>query len=254
MQAPSVTNLLLAWERGLDQSPTRRALALLGACLPEAAPDRLADLPVGARDKHLLRLRESLFGDAVAAISQCPNCREGLDVAFSVGDISEPDGGKTGREIMESPTQTHQLQAEGYTIAYRVPTSADLLAITDTPNRVEPQLALLQRCVTGLEQDGIQARVDALPSSVIAAISSEMADADPQAQIELALVCPECSHAWSALFDIAAFLWSEIHAWAHRILQQVHTLARVYGWREADILAMSVQRRQIYLELARSHE
>jgi hypothetical protein len=254
MRAPSAMDLLLAWERGLDQSPTRRALALLGACLPEAAMDKLAGLPIGARDGYLLRLRQSLFGDAVAAVSQCRNCGEGLDVAFSINDISEPNAGKIDPEAIESVTYTHQLQAEGYTLAYRVPTSADLLAITNTADEIEPQLALLQRCVTELEQDGIPVGVNELPDSVIAAISRDMADADPNAEIELALVCSECSHAWPALFDIAAFLWSEIHAWAHRILQDVHTLARAYGWREADILAMSVRRRQIYLELVRSHE
>ena len=79
-----------------------------------------------------------------------------------------------------------------------------------------------------------------------------MADADPQAQIKLALVCPGCSYAWHALFDVAAFLWSEVHAWAKRILYEVHTLARAYGWREADILAMSARRRQIYLDLVGS--
>ena len=74
--------------------------------------------------------------------------------------------------------------------------------------------------------------VDTLPDTVVAAISKDMAEADPQAEIELALACPACGHAWFALFDIAAFLWSEIHAWAQRTLHDVHILARAYGWRE----------------------
>jgi hypothetical protein len=32
-------------------------------------------------------------------------------------------------------------------------------------------------------------------------------------------------------------------------LREVHTLAWAYGWREADILAMSPARRQFYIEL-----
>ena len=37
---------------------------------------------------------------------------------------------------------------------------------------------------------------------------------------------------------------------ALRLLGHVHALARAYGWREADILAMSPARRQVYLDLA----
>ena len=37
---------------------------------------------------------------------------------------------------------------------------------------------------------------------------------------------------------------------ATRLLGEVHTLARAYHWREAEILAMSSRRRQAYLELA----
>jgi hypothetical protein len=51
------------------------------------------------------------------------------------------------------------------------------------------------------------------------------------------------------MFDIGAFLWEEIAAQARRLLREVHTLARAYGWREADILVMSAARRQAYLEM-----
>ena len=252
MRAPSATDLLLAWERGLDQSPTQRALALLGTCSAGITQDRLAALPIGARDTLLLRLRESLFGNSVSAVSQCAKCGEKLDVAFSIDDILDMQAVQMDAGSIEFPLQTHQLRADGYDITYRVPTSADLLAISETPADIVPQAVLLQRCVMDVQLDGESAPVNGLPDYITAAISKEMADADPQAQIELALVCPGCSYAWHALFDVAAFLWSEVHAWAKRILYEVHTLARAYGWREADILAMSARRRQIYLDLVRS--
>ena len=53
----------------------------------------------------------------------------------------------------------------------------------------------------------------------------------------------------SVALDIASFVWSEIHAWAIRLLHDVHALALAYGWREVDILTMSPWRRQAYLEL-----
>src|SRR5437868_5863916 len=49
MRPLSVTELLAAWERGLDVPPTERALTLLAACSTEA-PDALARLSIGRRD------------------------------------------------------------------------------------------------------------------------------------------------------------------------------------------------------------
>jgi hypothetical protein len=37
---------------------------------------------------------------------------------------------------------------------------------------------------------------------------------------------------------------------AMRLVGDVHALARIYGWTEADVLAMSPRRRATYLELA----
>ncbi|MGH8523199.1 MAG: phage baseplate protein, partial [Gammaproteobacteria bacterium] len=74
--------------------------------------------------------------------------------------------------------------------------------------------------------------------------------ADPQSNLQISLTCPACGHCWEALFDIVFFLWAEINHWAERTLRAVHLLARAYGWREADVLAMSPTRRQMYLGMA----
>ena len=76
-----------------------------------------------------------------------------------------------------------------------------------------------------------------------------MHEADPQADTQLSLTCPTCARVWQQAFDIVSYLWAEIGDWARRTLQEVHALATAYGWREADILAMSAQRRQWYLEM-----
>lgn len=220
--------LLQAWERGLGQSPTRRALALLDAAEPGQAP---AQLTIGARDAALLRLRAQLFGDDIAALAHCPACRAPLDIAFRTADVS----------VAHTPVPgPHRLQVDGIDIGYRLPTSDDLLAVAQRDDAAE---ALLLRCV---EADA------PLSPAAVAALTQAIAAADPQACIELALQCPDCGHGWNALFDIVTFLWSEVSALAHRLLRDVHMLARAYGWSEAEILGMSAQRRQCYLELAQS--
>ena len=54
---------------------------------------------------------------------------------------------------------------------------------------------------------------------------------------------------WQAAFDIATYLGRETDNWVAHVLQEVDRLARAYGWREADILAMTATRRRAYLEL-----
>jgi hypothetical protein len=76
-----------------------------------------------------------------------------------------------------------------------------------------------------------------------------MADVDPMAHVEMRLTCPECRAEWMVPFDIASYLWAEVSDRAMRLLRDVNTLARAFGWSEADILALAPRRRQLYLEL-----
>ena len=80
-------------------------------------------------------------------------------------------------------------------------------------------------------------------------LAERLAECDPWAESLLDLICPGVRHEWTVLLDVAVFLWTEIRARAQRLLHDVHTLAMAYGWREADILAMSSRRREAYLEL-----
>jgi hypothetical protein len=239
MHAPGADALLLAWEQGRALSPTRRALVLLGAAMPGTAPGDLAAMPLGARDAALLRLRQALFGDTVAALAACPVCQAQLDVGFDARDLAGE----------APPHDGHRLCAHDAQVDYRLPTSDDVLAAAGSDDAPR---ALLERCVLQARAHGGELAPPDWPAGLAAAVSGAIAEADPLAHIELALQCPSCRHTWNALFDIGAFLWIEVQAMAQRLLRDVHVLARAYGWREADILAMSAWRRQHYLELAQS--
>jgi hypothetical protein len=83
-------------------------------------------------------------------------------------------------------------------------------------------------------------------------VVERIAALDPQADTRIDLSCPDCHHGWSEVFDVVSFFWTEIDAWARRLLRDVNVLARAYGWREHDILAMSTMRRQLYLAMAQA--
>lgn len=237
MGAPTGDALIDAWEQGLGASPTRRALVLLGAAHPGASADELAELTLGQRDVALLELRVALFGDHIEALGTCPACAAELDVSFDVSRLlgSLPPAGTVAREV-----------ATGSSAAtVRPPTSADVLAVLGEGTLESAGARLLERCVT---QTAGAADADAA-AGLLDRAAEEVVAADPAARIELGLACAECGHTWSEVLDVAGFVWREVAAWVRRTLRDVHLLARAYGWREADILALTPRRRAAYLEL-----
>lgn len=241
MYALSASELLDAWERGLDQQPIERALTLLAAARPDLPPEDLARLSIGQRDAQLLALREWLFGPALVSLVNCPNCSERLELNFQVADLRVPQE--------SAPPEKMALSVAGFQVQFRHPNSLDLCAVSLSRDVRAGRKLLLERCLLRAAKDEEAKTVDELPPEVVESVVEEMARADPQADVQVALSCPQCGHAWQAAFDILSFFWSEINVWAARLLREVHTIAGAYGWREADILAMSPWRRQMYLEM-----
>jgi len=248
VRALSAAELLDVWEAGRDQAPVGRALALLAAACPETPPDRLAALSIGRRDAQLMTLRAWTFGSAVAGVASCPACGDRLDFGFDLEEIR-----------VEAPSATEPIvvQAAGWEVRCRLPSSADLLAVAALP-RDGDMLALagpsrrqwlLERCIVAAELDGESRPTGDLPPELLADVVRALGEADAQADVELALTCPGCDHGWSAAFEVASFFWSELGTWAARTLREVHALAMAYGWPESEILALSPRRRQAYLEL-----
>ena len=246
MHAFSATELLSAWECGSSQNPLQRALTMLAVASPGASLDSLASLTIGQRDARLLALRELTFGSKVTGVTECPACGETIELSFNSSDIrrsveamaGSPLPAEDGAHGVTRPTMPPTelaIESNGGEVRFRLPTSADLLAV-NSPEQ------LLERC---LLSGG-----DRLTENLHAAVGERMSGADPMADIHFALNCPSCEHKWDAPFDIVAFLWREISTAAQRLLREVHTLASAYGWTETEILALSPARRWTYLEMA----
>jgi hypothetical protein len=237
---PSAAELLDVWERGNALDPTRRALLLLAAASPDETYEALAQLPIGARNAQLLELRARLFGEALVAVTDCPQCGERLEIEMRASEL----GGET-----HAPAAPLDVRVDGYALRVRLPNSMDLLAVANESQMTIAREKLFERCLVEIQSADPAPAVASLPAFILDAVSEQMAQADPQANLELALTCPNCAHAWQTPLDPIAFLWGEIDAWAQRVLREVHALASAYGWREQEILALSPQRRQIYLEM-----
>jgi hypothetical protein len=236
-------DLLEIWEVGRDRHPVDRALILLGTACPELAWEELTGLSVGARDARLLSVREQVFGPRLDGFAECPRCSEGLQFGVAVADLRVPSAPETEEQPME-------LVTEDFSLRFRLPNSRDLGAAAVSEGPAAARELLVQRCVLQATRNGVPLATDALPPEVVSALAKRISERDPQAEVMLDLLCPACDHGWEASIDILAFLWRELAASSRRLLREVHALAKVYGWREADILSMSALRRRSYIEMA----
>jgi hypothetical protein len=252
MRPLTASHLLQVWEQGMNRPPVQQALLLLAAALPDLSLAVLAELSIGRRDAHLLDLRQQLFGPQLASVVACPVCDQKLEFTCQISDIRM-------QEVAEPP-DTFTWRGQDYEACFRLPNSLDITAVGGEEVRqsqtttAEDEAAhikqqLLARCLISASCGHETVSADELPPTIVEQIVARMAQADPQADVQLALSCAACGHHWSAVFDILAFLWAEITAWAYRTLHEVHRLAAAYSWREADILALSAWRRQYYLNL-----
>jgi hypothetical protein len=222
-------DLLAAWEAGAAGPPVARAVAVAA----RATSERVEEWAIGRRDALLLDVHAAVFGGAIELVTDCPACGEALELTLAVDDVRSPCG-DAGAE--------HELTdgASGIRLVFRLPTSADLLAVAAVDDVADARIALAERCVAPAER---------LPESAVAALATRIAELDPQADIDLALSCGECGHAWTAPLDVADHVWRRLDARARSLVADVGALASAFGWTEGEILALSAERRRLYLDL-----
>jgi hypothetical protein len=246
----SASELLAVWERGYGATPAARGLELLLAAHPDTPPRQLSEASLGWRDRELLALRERTFGPRMTGLADCPACAEPLELPLTVADLLDqaaPDGARGPGQAAEVT-----VTAAGYEVTARLPTTLDLVAVAGLDDGSRAGRVLLERCVLTSSRDGLKVPADQLPEAVADAVAERLAEADPQADARLASTCVACGHGFSVVFDVAVFLWAEVDACAKRLALDVHVLAGAYGWAEADILALSPWRRELYLQAVRA--
>ncbi len=247
MPALNAEHLLAVWEAGAEQPLAQRALLLLSAARPGTGYDAWAQAPLGRRDAELLRLRTELFGPRLVSVVACPNCKDQLQLTFDAADL----GGAPALAAPGAEANVLTLTRPPYTLRFRLPNSADVLAASQSESVEAARALLVRRCLESAEREQKAVTPEELPAEVVDALAAQMAQADPQADLQVDVTCPACGTRWATTLDVAAYLWAEIDRWARRMLRDVHTLASAYGWSETEILALSATRRQAYLDLIR---
>jgi hypothetical protein len=239
MRALSTTEILSVWERGCGQPPVRRAFILLEAVCDEVL--EVPQLTIGRRDELLMALREKTFGPRLNTLATCPRCGDPLETDLDIAALRVVPPAEIKAELL--------LRADGHELRFRPLTSADLAGLSPAHDPAANQLRLLTQCLLSATREGREIPPSELPPNLVSLLAEKMAQADPQAETLLAFRCPACGHEWQGLFDIVSFFWAEITACALRLLREVHVLAAAYGWGEQEIVRLSPQRRNAYLEL-----
>lgn len=235
LSAPAWLDL---WENGQGLTSAQRALAWLRAARLEPG-DEPASWSIADREAQILFLRESAFGAEMEGTADCPGCGERLELRFNTRDILP----RAVTDPVAIVIDTGDCAAH-----FRMPVTGDLAGLSaSTPEIARDEL--LAACFLSGQRGDRTIGFEEVPEAARTAAEEEMARRDPYANIELGLACPACGLAFEQPFDPASFLWTEMEAWARRTLNEVHTLASVYGWTEAEILRLSPTRRQCYLGL-----
>ncbi|MFH8555538.1 hypothetical protein ACH4FE_18250 [Streptomyces celluloflavus] len=250
MTVTGPTELLATWEAGLARQGSGRALLLHRAARPGADTDALLSVPLGERAADLFALRRALFGDRMQVTLDCADAECGAAMEFDL------DAGELGAVRPVVPEGGLRVTEGEWVVEFRLPGAADLTAVateaTAVTDATDARRLLAARCVVSAVRGGrvaTAAEVRRLPDPVLKRFAEAAEAADPGAELTLAIACPECGAATSAELDIAAYLWTELDAWAREVLLDVHLLASAYGWSEPEILALSPRRRRYYLEL-----
>lgn len=239
MIRPVTTEQLLdIWEYAAQQSPAHRALALVQSLSDQA--DDARNWTVGRRDRELMLIRQTLLGDAIRGVANCPLCHLPVEFDFRLSDLMEqaPDG-----------TTCDQVISDDFEIQWHLPTCAELADLSAEADVNQSRRRLLESCCDTIVFRGERVELEQCPESVVTAVCEAMRRCDPLGDVQLSMHCPDCDREWESIFDISVYFWSELDAWGKRVLTEIHRLASAYGWTETEILSLSPRRRHRYLQM-----
>lgn len=218
---------------GLGAAVAFAARAVVDA---DGAPLDVASLPVGDLDVLVVERRRELLGDGFVAEGTCRFCGAAVDIHFSLAEYCAHRAPKNSRAAHRSGDSSW-LQLRGRAVSFRVPTAADVLVASGSP---DGRAELIRRCVRG----------DVDPRTRRAVLRA-METVGPTMRAEVAGHCPECAAAVILDVDARELCLTELRFLARGVHGDVHLIAATYHWTEDAILALPSTRRTHYAALIR---
>lgn len=237
-QPAGTEDVLLAEAVALDVD---LALALVRTVtrVAEGATVSWETLPHTDLDVLLLLTRRAVFGDLVRATVRCPAdaCGAAISVAFSTMEYLDHHRPSPAPGV-EPDDEPGWCRLTGSGVRFRPPAAADISAVAGDRR---PERTLLSRCV----------RPENPPAATRRRVERAMQRLAPSLVGELTGACPECGAVVAIRFDPVQFCLRELSDQAASVFEDIHLLASVYHWPEAQILTLPRRRRTRYAEMAR---
>lgn len=180
----------------------------------------------------LIELRRAIFGRELPGYVDCPECKTRLEFTLDAESLRS--------DASDTPIEIDELRV-------RRPTSRDLASVMSEQDPEQAVYRLAQRCCIDANAE-LLGEPPILSAAQLAKIESALAEADGAADIVLDFSCAQCGWAWQAPFDICDYLWREVDMYAGKLMADIHTLARAYGWNEREVLDLSDVRRAAYID------
>jgi hypothetical protein len=232
-----------------ERSPSARVAAsvlaeLVGSLVVrERSCGGFAEASVAERDRVYAALCRSLFGDRVEARAVCDGCGEAYELGFELSALER------ARPLATS--DAGDVSIEGTSTRVRPPTVGELEAWGD---------AVIDRfrahCVVheGAPEEASGDKSAADPADPADTVDDETLDsaleaAAPLLDTHLDAPCPACGRARRERFEIGAWLMSGLLRERRVTLQELHVLARAYGWSLESVLALTRSQRHAFVRL-----
>jgi hypothetical protein len=243
----SAGDLLVAYEQQPLQPAWRWPAVLLTLGYAQLSVDAAVNLPLPKRERLLLILRRSNFGDAMRAQSRCGACGsdneinlscDALLTAFPNTEGLESDSGPVGWSLTVLPSG---VQATLQSLSAFDLAEASHLPATKTAHFLqEHSLKSLEKSGQVLSWEQLNLEDQNALTQALESLSGG---------IRLEVICSACGGKENRDLDLGLWIAQDVSRATRKVLQEVDTLARAYGWSESDILNLSNRRRQLYLEM-----
>ena len=246
MHEVATRQLMELIEVGHNRSSIDQAQLLLAWGYPEKEWSELAHVPIGQRDAMLLMLRAKWFGSDIRLGCRCPKCNASFEFETSVEELCSviPD---------EADCQNSCIVSRyGKEYEIRPINGRDLAGLPrDCPKDVAVRFLARQTILSVRNSSGDALPIpdpDKLKDALLLQIGNALEKQDPLSVIAFPVACADCGHDWEALFEPVRLLWDELGNENDALLEDIHLLAKEYGWRENDILSISARRRRVYAQ------
>jgi hypothetical protein len=221
---------------------------VLAGCMTDergaaVARGRIWEMAVSARIGWLLAVAAPEVLDTFSVVLRCSerSCGQPIEVDLTLAEILSV-------ARLDAPEHV-SVEADGARFLLRRPTGADQCAWLrgQYADAADAARAILRSLV-------VEGPAEALTEARMAALETALDEHDPLLRFTLTAICPFCDAAHEQEAPLTECALRVLRAAQARLIEDVHALARAYGWDEARIVAIPSWRRARYLTLVEREE